>query len=138
MATSLARGDKYVDYLVKKIKASPVWIQPQKKVAIVLMFDEGNATAPDINSCCGWKAGKTVTNAPLIQNADGTFSPDTSVNNYKAGNQGHGKSIFGILTNQAERSEGHRGQRRLTATFPSCARYKTCSCSPIRPRTART
>jgi len=102
----LARGDKYVDYLVKKIKASPVWMNPQKKVAIVLMFDEGNATAPDINSCCGWKAGKTVTNAPLIQNADGTFSPDTSVNNYKAGNQGHGKSIFGILTNQANAPKG--------------------------------
>jgi hypothetical protein len=102
----LARGDKYVDYLVKKIKASPVWLNPQKKVAIVLMFDEGNATAPDINSCCGWKAGKTVTDAPLIQNADGSFSPDTSVNNYKAGNQGHGKSIFGILTNQTNAPKG--------------------------------
>jgi hypothetical protein len=102
----IARGDKYVDFLVKKIQASPVWMNPQKKVAIVLMFDEGNATAPDINSCCGWKAGKTVTNAPLIQNADGTFSQDLSVNNYKAGNQGHGKSIFGILTNQASAPKG--------------------------------
>jgi hypothetical protein len=102
----LARGDKYVDFLVKKIKASPVWMNPQKKVAIVLMFDEGNATAPDINSCCGWKAGKTVTNAPLIQNADGSYSKDLTVNNYKAGNQGHGKSIFGILTNQASAPKG--------------------------------
>ncbi len=102
----LARGDKYVDYLVKKIKASPVWGNPQKKVAIVLMFDEGNATAPDINSCCGWKAGKTAVDAPLIQNADGTFSKDLTVNNYKSGNQGHGKSIFGILTNQASAPKG--------------------------------
>ncbi|MEI9937369.1 MAG: phosphoesterase [Pseudomonadota bacterium] len=102
----LARGDKYVDYLVKKIKASPVWMNPQKKVAIVLMFDEGNATAPDINSCCGWKAGKTSVNAPLIQNSDGTYSKDLTVNNYKAGNQGHGKSIFGILTNQASAPKG--------------------------------
>ncbi len=102
----LARGDKYVDYLVKKIKASPVWANPQKKVAIVLMFDEGNATAPDINACCGWKAGKTAVDAPLLQNADGTFSKDLTVNNYKNGNQGHGKSIFGILTNQANAPKG--------------------------------
>ena len=102
----LARGDKYVDYLVKKIKASPVWQNQQKKVAIVLMFDEGNATAPDINSCCGWKAGKTAVDAPLIQNSDGTYSKDLSVNNYKAGNQGHGKSIFGILTNQPNAPKG--------------------------------
>jgi hypothetical protein len=102
----ITRGDNYVDFLVKKIQASPVWQNPQKRVAIVLMFDEGNATAPDINSCCGWKAGKTVTNAPLVQNADGTFSPDATVNNYKNGNQGHGKSIFGILTNQANAPKG--------------------------------
>jgi hypothetical protein len=102
----IARGDKYVDYLVKKIQASPVWTNTQKKVAIVLMFDEGNATAPDINSCCGWKAGKTAVNAPLLQNTDGTYSKDTSVNNYKNGNQGHGKSIFGILTNQPNAPKG--------------------------------
>jgi hypothetical protein len=102
----IARGDKYVDFLVKKIKASPIWSNPQKKVAIVLMFDEGNATAPDINSCCGWKAGKTVTDAPLIKNADGTFSEDLTINNYKNGNQGHGKSIFGILSNQASAPKG--------------------------------
>ncbi len=102
----IARGDKYVDFLVKKIQASPLWNNPQKKVAIVLMFDEGNATAPDINSCCGWKAGKTVTDTPLVQNADGTFSPDPSVHNYQQGNQGHGKSIFGVLTNQANAPKG--------------------------------
>ena len=66
----------------------------------MLMFDEGNATAPDFNSCCGWKAGKTALDNPLVQNADGTFSPDTSIHNYAKGNQGHGKSIFGVLTNQ--------------------------------------
>jgi hypothetical protein len=70
------------------------------------MFDEGNATAPDINSCCGWKAGKTVINNPLQQNADGTFSPDTSNAQYNKGNQGHGKSIFGILTNQPNAPKG--------------------------------
>jgi hypothetical protein len=102
----LTRGDNYVDALVKRIEASPVWTNTQKKVAIVLMFDEGNATAPDINSCCGWKAGKTATDAPLVQNADGTYSQDLTVNNYKAGNQGHGKSLFIVLTNQPNAPKG--------------------------------
>ena len=56
---------------MKKIQASPLWKNQQKRVAIVLMFDEGNATT-DFNSCCGWKAGKTAADAPLVQNADGT------------------------------------------------------------------
>ncbi|HTQ08252.1 MAG TPA: hypothetical protein VMI54_30570 [Polyangiaceae bacterium] len=102
----LTRGDNYVDYLVKKIEGSPLWTNTQKKVAIVLMFDEGNATAPDINSCCGWKAGKTATDAPLVQNADGSFSQDTTVHNYASGNQGHGKSFFIVLTNQPGAPKG--------------------------------
>ncbi|HWZ92938.1 MAG TPA: hypothetical protein VNW92_28930 [Polyangiaceae bacterium] len=102
----ITRGDNYVDYLVKKIQASPVWSNPQKKVAIVLMFDEGNATT-GLNSCCGWKAGKTAVDSPMVQNADGTFSADGSDSaHYKLGNQGHGKSIFGILTNQASAPKG--------------------------------
>jgi len=101
----LTRGDNYVDYLVKKIEGSPLWLNTQKKVAIVLMFDEGNATSAQ-NSCCGWKAGKTATDAPLKQNADGSFSQDLSVNNYKNGNQGHGKSLFIVLTNQAGAPKG--------------------------------
>jgi hypothetical protein len=102
----ITRGDNYVDFLVKKIQASALWQNQQKKVAIVLMFDEGNATAPDINSCCGWKAGKTATDAPLVQNPDGTFSQDLSVNNYKNGNQGHGKSLFIVLNNQPSAPKG--------------------------------
>jgi hypothetical protein len=102
----LARGDNYVDFLVKKIQASALWQNTEKRAAIVLMFDEGNATAPDINSCCGWKAGKTATNAPLVQNSNGTFSQDTSNANYGKGNQGHGKSIFVVLTNQPNAPKG--------------------------------
>ncbi|HVV48814.1 MAG TPA: phosphoesterase [Polyangia bacterium] len=102
----LTRGDNYVDALVKKIQASPLWQNTAKKEAIVLMFDEGNATAPDINSCCGWKAGKTALDNPLSQNADGTFSPDTSIHNYAMGNQGHGKSIFVVITNQPAAPRG--------------------------------
>lgn len=93
----ITRGDNYVDYLVKKIEASPLWKNPQKHVAIVLMFDEGSATS-GFNSCCGWNAGKVSTNAPLIQSS-GAWVQDSSVANYGNGNRGHGESIFGILTN---------------------------------------
>src|SRR6201999_4047730 len=58
------------------------------------------------NSCCGWKAGKTATDNPLVQGAGGTFTPDTSVTKYSSGNQGHGKSIFVVLTNQPNAPKG--------------------------------
>ena len=95
----IARGDNYVDYLVKKIEASPVWTNGGKRVAIVLMFDEGNATS-GFNSCCGWNPGNSSVAKPLKQNPDGTFSVDTGVNNYTKGNRGHGQSVFGVITNQ--------------------------------------
>ena len=96
----ITRGDNYVDKLVKKIQASPLWKNGQKRVAIVLMFDEGNATA-GFNSCCGWNPGNSTVANPLKQNADGSWSVDKSVNGYTSGNRGHGQSVFGILTNQA-------------------------------------
>ena len=95
----ITRGDNYVDYLVRKIEASPIWKNDAKRVAIVLMFDEGNATM-GFNSCCGWNPGNSTVAKPLKQNPDGTFSVDTSVNNYTMGNRGHGQSIFGVITNQ--------------------------------------
>ncbi|MBO9644404.1 MAG: phosphoesterase [Pseudacidovorax sp.] len=105
----ITRGDNYVDYVVKKIQASPLWQNPNKRVAIVLMFDEGNATA-GFNSCCGWNPLKVkqTTNMPnpLQQNADGSWSQDTTINNYQMGNRGHGESIFGILTNQPNAPKG--------------------------------
>jgi hypothetical protein len=100
----ITRGDNYVDYLVKKIQASPIWQNQQKKVAIVLMFDEGSATT-NLNSCCGWKAGKTAANAPLVASGGG-FAQDTSVAHYGDGNKGHGKSIFVVLNNQASAPHG--------------------------------
>jgi hypothetical protein len=96
--TILTRGDNYVDSVIKKIQASTVWTNQQKKTAIVIMFDEGNATTA-LNSCCGWKAGKTAVDAPMVFNGT-SWVPDTSVNNYKNGNQGHGRSIFVVLNNQ--------------------------------------
>jgi hypothetical protein len=101
----ITRGDNYVSALVAKIQASPLWRNSQKHVAIVLMFDEGNATA-GFNSCCGWNVANSTVAKPLKQNADGTFSPDASVNNYTRGNRGHGQSVFGIITNQATAPKG--------------------------------
>jgi len=100
----LTRGDNYVDKLVKKIQASPLWQNQQKKVAIVLMFDEGNSTT-NLNSCCGWKAGKTATDAPLIPSGS-TFAEDGSIVQYASGNQGHGRSFFIVLNNQPSAPKG--------------------------------
>ena len=44
--------------------------------------------------------------AARCKNADGSFSADATINNYTDGNRGHGKSIFGILTNQASAPKG--------------------------------
>jgi hypothetical protein len=87
---------------VKKIQASPLWQNQQKKVAIVLMFDEGNSTT-NLNACCGWKAGKTANDTPLVGSS---FSPDTSINQYSSGNQGHGRSFFIVLNNQPNAPKG--------------------------------
>jgi hypothetical protein len=100
----ILRGDNYTDYLIKKIQASPLWNNPQKRVAIVMMFDEGTATT-GMNSCCGWNpsagssiAGKSL--GTLVKNADGSVSVQ-AVAQYNQGNKGHGTSIWGLLTNQA-------------------------------------
>lgn len=108
---AITRGDNYVDWVIRKIQGSPLWANRQKKVAIVVMFDEGTATS-GFNACCGWNpvkaASVTATNAasPLKQNADGTFSKDTTVNNYTNGNRGHGESVFFMLNNQPDAPKG--------------------------------
>jgi hypothetical protein len=101
----LTRGDNYVKYLVNKIEGSAVWQNPNKRVAIVLMFDEGNATS-GMNSCCGWNPANSTVAEPLIQNPDGTFSRDATIVSYTMGNRGHGNSIFGVLSNQAGAPKG--------------------------------
>jgi hypothetical protein len=100
----ITRGDNYVDYLVKKIQAAPLWTNQQKKVAIVLMFDEGNATT-GLNSCCGWKAGQTAADAPLVPSG-ASWAQDGTVSHYGDGNKGHGKSIFVVLNNQPTAPHG--------------------------------
>ncbi|OWQ47222.1 phosphoesterase [Roseateles noduli] len=105
-ANIITRGDNYVDALVKKIQASALWKNPAKRVAIVLMFDEGNATS-GFNSCCGWNVSNSAVSKPVVVDAKtGAVTVDSSVNNYTKGNRGHGESIFGILTNQADAPKG--------------------------------
>ncbi|MFX1678078.1 phosphoesterase [Mitsuaria sp. CC2] len=105
-ANIITRGDNYVDALVKKIQASALWKNPAKRVAIVLMFDEGSATS-GFNSCCGWNVSNSAVSKPAVVDAKtGAVTVDSSVNNYTKGNRGHGESIFGILTNQADAPKG--------------------------------
>ncbi len=101
----ITRGDNYVKYIVNKIQASPLWQNTNKRVAIVLMFDEGNATS-GFNSCCGWNPGNSTVAKPLVQNPDGTYSVDSTVHNYSNGNRGHGESIFVVLNNQPSAPKG--------------------------------
>jgi hypothetical protein len=114
--TIITRGDNYVYYVVEKIKASALWQNPQKKVAIVLMFDEGNQQyaandggtgAAAYNSCCGWDpVPASIPNYPLMQADGGAWVQDTTLPNYSAGNHGHGNSIWGLLTNQTGAPKG--------------------------------
>ena len=99
----LYRGDNYTDYLIRKIEASSVWKNTDKRTAIVIMFDEGKATT-GFNACCGWNpsAGRSIAGrslGALVRNADGSISIEP-IAQYNQGNKGHGTSIFGVLTNQ--------------------------------------
>ena len=100
----ITRGDNYTDKIIQKIQTSPLWTNSNKRVAVVIMFDEGTATS-GFNGCCGWNPHSTSSN-PLIHNADGTYSIDSTITNYNLGNRGHGESIFGLLTNQAFAPKG--------------------------------
>jgi Phosphoesterase family len=88
------RGDSYVQQTVAKIQASPIWNNPQRHVAIVVMFDEGEGTS---TSCCGWNPSQTSAAEPLTF-ASGAYAPTTTAL-YNQGNHGHGNSIFGVITN---------------------------------------
>jgi hypothetical protein len=111
----MARGDNYVKYLVTEIEASPVWNNPAKRVAIVVMFDEGDATyasstsqdSGPFNSCCGWNPDNSSVAVPLISNAAGNSTTvDTTIANYFNGNRGHGNSVMAVVTNQPAAPKG--------------------------------
>ena len=92
----ITRGDNYTDYLVKKIQASPLWHNTNKRVGIVITFDEGNGNYLGAASCCGWNANGTSVNGQLGETATVT----QPIVNYNKGNKGNGPIIFGVLTNQ--------------------------------------
>jgi hypothetical protein len=94
----IKRGDNYIKTIVAKIQASAAWTNPNKRTAIVIMFDEGNALS-GYNSCCGWNPGSQTVSKPLVISNTGVVSDDTSVAGYYLGNRGHGESIFGVLNN---------------------------------------
>jgi hypothetical protein len=92
---NITRGDNYVDSIVSKIKASPLWANKNKRVAIVVTFDEGNGNFTGPASCCGWNSG-TAVNGQVGEPA--TLAQP--ILGYSAGNQGDGPIIFGVETNQ--------------------------------------
>jgi len=104
---SITRADIYLDRVVKAIQGSPLWKNRQKRVAIVVMFDEGEGSS---TSCCGWNAGgKNSGTAPLTLDANGKLVKSTAPNSYGNGNIGHGQSIFGVLTNQQDVGTAPKG-----------------------------
>ena len=88
------RGDAYTQMVVQKIQASPMWNNPHRHVAIVVMFDEGESAS---TSCCGWNPSLSSAAEPLTY-ANGKYS-QVSTTQYAKGNHGHGNSIFGVITN---------------------------------------
>ena len=98
--------------LVKKIQASDLWKNPQKKVAIVLMFDEGNATA-GFNSCCGWKASQGAHVEPAHGRGGRHLDADTSNAQYTNGQQGPRDERLRHPEQPAGAPKQHPGQRLL-------------------------
>jgi hypothetical protein len=93
-APLVERGDAYTQLVVQKIQASPIWNNPNRHVAIVVMFDEGEGTS---TSCCGWNPLTTNVAQPLSY-SNGAYSRVPTTNYYQ-GDHGHGNSIFGVITN---------------------------------------
>ena len=107
---TVARADYFFENIVKKIQSSPLWNDPNKRVAIVVTFDEGEASAAPL-ACCGWNAGG-ATDTPLAVDSSGHVSAAAGISGtaafngapysvtYNGGNKGHGVTMFGLLTNQ--------------------------------------
>ena len=102
----IKRADIYLNKVVTAIQNSPLWKNPNKRVAIVVMFDEGEGSS---HSCCGWNAaGLTSGDAPVVI-TNGTVTKGTAPTGYSAGNNGHGNSIFGVITNQQDVGTAPKG-----------------------------
>ncbi|WP_233236576.1 alkaline phosphatase family protein [Bordetella sp. LUAb4] len=104
---SVTRADIYLKRVVAQIQGSALWKNPQKRVAIVVMFDEGEGSS---TSCCGWNAGGVGSGgAPLTVDENGKVTKTTAPPNYTAGNNGHGNSIFGVITNHQDAGLSAKG-----------------------------
>lgn len=107
---NITRGDIYVNQVVTKIQNSALWKNPLKRVAIVVMFDEGESPLTT-TSCCGWNAGgKNSGDSPVTVDSTGkatATSPQPS--GYGNGNLGHGNSIFAIITNAQDVGSAPQG-----------------------------
>ncbi|MDH6166462.1 hypothetical protein M2282_001609 [Variovorax boronicumulans] len=100
-AAGTVRADIYLGMVVNKIRNSALWKNPNKRVAIVVMYDEGEGGSN--GSCCGWNAGGSNSlAAPVTVDANGKATATTPPPNYAQGNFGHGNSIFGIMSNQQD------------------------------------
>ena len=106
---SVTRADIYLNKVITAIKASPLWNNPQKRVAIVVMFDEGEGTSFG-SSCCGWNAGGLNSGAhPVAVSASGVATAASQPVNYTAGNNGHGNSIYAVISNQQDVGTAAKG-----------------------------
>jgi hypothetical protein len=103
----IKRADIYLNKVVTAIQNSALWKNPNKRVAIVVMFDEGEGSS---TSCCGWNAGgKTSGAAPVAVSASGVAAAASQPTGYANGNIGHGNSIFGVITNQQDVGSAAKG-----------------------------
>jgi hypothetical protein len=106
---SITRADIYLNKVVAAIQNSPLWKNKNKRVAIVVMFDEGEGTAHG-SSCCGWNAGGTNSKAtPVTVSASGVATAASAPVNYTQGNNGHGNSIYAVISNQQDVGTAPKG-----------------------------
>jgi hypothetical protein len=106
---SVTRADIYLNKVVAAIQSSALWKNKNKRVAIVVMFDEGEGTAHG-SACCGWNAGGTTSNAaPVTVSASGVATAASAPVNYTQGNNGHGNSIYAVISNQQDVGTAPKG-----------------------------
>jgi len=103
----IKRADIYLNKVVTAIQNSALYKNPNKRVAIVIMFDEGEGST---TSCCGWNAGgKNSGAAPVTVSASGVATAGSQPSGYANGNGGHGNSIFAVITNQQDVGTAPKG-----------------------------
>ena len=103
----ITRADIYLSKVVTAIQNSPLWKNPNKHAAIVIMFDEGEGSS---TACCGWNAGgKNSGASPVTVTATGVATATPQPSGYGNGNIGHGNSIFAVITNQQDVGTAPKG-----------------------------